>query len=117
MGNETANHGRFQRKPAVYRHWITPDGSPGPSGEGGFAAEPGRYHLYVSYACPWAHRTLILRELKGLGPAISLSVVNWKLGSSGWSFEPGPGVIDGRRAAPSFLSPSFSPGLPCGGLA
>jgi len=92
--NEAADPGRFQRKPAVYRHWITPDGSPGPSGEGGFAAEPGRYHLYVSYACPWAHRTLVLRELKGLGPTISLSVVNWKLGRSGWSFEPGPGVIE-----------------------
>jgi putative glutathione S-transferase len=81
------------RKPSPYRNWITPDGSPGPSGEGGFVAEPDRYHLYVSYACPWAHRTLILRELKGLGEMISVSVVNWKLGASGWSFEPGPGVV------------------------
>jgi glutathionyl-hydroquinone reductase len=69
------------------------DGSAGPSGEGGFRAEPGRYHLYVSYACPWAHRTLILRELKSIAPLVGVSVVNWKLGREGWSFEPGPGVV------------------------
>ena len=85
--------GRFARKPSAYRSWITTDGAPGPSGEGGFPAEPGRYHLYVSYACPWAHRTLILRELKGLSSSITLSVVNWKLGRTGWTFEPGPGVV------------------------
>ena len=85
--------GHFVRKPSAYRSWVTPDGAPGPSGEGGFAAEPGRYHLYVSYACPWAHRTLILRELKGLDAMISLSVANWRLGAEGWSFEPGPGVV------------------------
>jgi putative glutathione S-transferase len=90
---EATSSGRFVRKPSPYRNWITPDGAPGPSGEGGFAAEPGRYHLYVSYACPWAHRTLILRELKGLSELISVSVVHWKLGRAGWSFEPGPGVI------------------------
>ena len=58
--------GQFVRKPTTFRSWITPDGAPGPTGEGGFAAEAGRYHLYVSYACPWAHRTLIFRKLKGL---------------------------------------------------
>lgn len=85
--------GTFERKPAAYRSWVTSDGSAGPSGEGGFRAEPGRYHLYVSYACPWAHRTLILRELKGLAPQIGVSVVNWKLGPEGWSFAPGKGVV------------------------
>ena len=85
--------GRFVRWESRYRNWITPNGSPGPTGEGGFAAEPGRYHLYVSFACPWAHRTLIMRALKGLENAISLSVVHWHMGENGWSFEPAPGVI------------------------
>jgi len=85
--------GRFQRQESLFRHWITADGSPGPSGEGGFRAEPGRYHLYVSYACPWAHRTLIFRALKGLEAMIHVSVVNWTMGEHGWSFEPGPGVV------------------------
>ena len=58
--------GRFNRPTTTFRNWITPDGSPGPSGIGGFAAEPGRYHLYVSLACPWAHRTMIFRQLKRL---------------------------------------------------
>ena len=60
--------GRFERSASKLRNWVTPDGEPGPSGEGGFKAEPGRYHLYVAYACPWAHRTLIYRALKGLEP-------------------------------------------------
>ena len=58
--------GRFVRKDAAFRNWVTSDGSPGPTGRGGYKAEPGRYHLYVSLACPWAHRTLIFRKLKGL---------------------------------------------------
>ncbi|MGF1497978.1 MAG: glutathione S-transferase family protein [Elainellaceae cyanobacterium] len=85
--------GRFVRQESQFRNWLTADGSPGPSGEGGFKAEPGRYHLYVSYACPWAHRTLIFRALKGLEEMISLSVVNWFMGDRGWTFEPAPGVI------------------------
>ncbi|HEX7229431.1 MAG TPA: glutathione S-transferase family protein [Candidatus Binatia bacterium] len=85
--------GRFVRWESRYRNWITPDGMPGPSGEGGFRAEPGRYHLYVSFACPWAHRTLILRALKGLESAISLSVTHWYMGENGWTFKPAPGVI------------------------
>lgn len=96
----TAGDGRFVRARSGVRNWITPDGRPGPSGRGGFAAERGRYHLYVSYACPWAHRTLIFRTLKGLERAISLSVVNWLLGPQGWMFEPGPGVVpDGVNGA------------------
>ncbi|HJO74373.1 MAG TPA: glutathione S-transferase family protein [Rhodospirillales bacterium] len=88
-----ANKGRFVRKDARFRNWITPDGAPGPSGAGGFKAEAGRYHLYVSYACPWAHRTLIFRVLKGLEEMVSLSVVNWHMGADGWTFHAGDGVI------------------------
>jgi putative glutathione S-transferase len=89
----TASGGRFLRQASAFRNWITPDGTPGPTGEGGFRAEPGRYHLYVSLACPWAHRTLIFRALKGLETAISVSVVHWYMGKQGWTFEEGPGVV------------------------
>lgn len=82
--------GRFVRTEAQFRNWVTADGSPGPSGEGGFAAEPGRYHLYVSLACPWAHRTLIFRKLKGLERLIGVSVVHWHMAEAGWTFAPGP---------------------------
>ena len=88
-----SSKGRFVRKASQFRNWVTPDGSPGPTGKGGFKAEPGRYHLYVSYACPWAHRTLIFRALKGLEEAISLSVVHWYMGADGWTFDDGDGVI------------------------
>ena len=85
--------GRFVRKDSSFRNWITSDGSPGPSGEGGFPAEPGRYHLYVSMACPWAHRTLIFRRLKGLEEMISVSVVNAYMGDEGWTFDAGDDVV------------------------
>ena len=85
--------GRFVRTTAQFRHWVTVDGSPGPSGRGGFVAEPGRYHLYVSHACPWAHRTMIFWVLKGLEAMISVSVVHWFMGDQGWTFAPGAGVI------------------------
>ncbi len=85
--------GHYVRPDSAFRNWITPDGSAGPSGEGGFKAEAGRYHLIVSLACPWAHRTLIFRGLKGLESMISLSVVHWLLGPRGWTFDHGPGVI------------------------
>jgi putative glutathione S-transferase len=78
--------GRFVRTVTRFRNWITADGSPGPSGEGGFPAEAGRYHLYVSLACPWAHRTLIMRALKGLEDIISVSVVDPFMGAEGWVF-------------------------------
>ncbi|MBT8441867.1 MAG: glutathione S-transferase family protein [Gammaproteobacteria bacterium] len=93
-GHETAsNDGRFVRPDSAFRNWVTKDGGPGPSGRGGFQAEAGRYHLYVSLACPWAHRTLIMRELKGLRDLVSVSAVNAHMGRDGWTFEPGPGVI------------------------
>lgn len=82
----TSGDGAFKRAPMQFRNWITADGSPGPTGEGGFAAESGRYHLYVSYACPWAHRTLIFRKLKGLEDHISFDVVHPDMLDGGWSF-------------------------------
>lgn len=85
-------NGSFQRPAAIFRNWITPDGEPGPSGEGGFTAEAGRYHLYVSYACPWAHRTLIFRKLKGLEDEISVSVVHPDMLTDGWTFDNYPGA-------------------------
>ena len=85
--------GQFVRALPQFRNWITSDGSAGPSGKSGFKAELGRYHLYVSLACPWAHRTLIFRELKGLEKIISISVVHWHMGESGWTFKAGDGVI------------------------
>ncbi len=85
--------GRFIRAESQYRNWITADGSAGPSGAAGFQAEPDRYHLYVALACPWAHRTLIFRSLKGLENLISVSIVHWFMGAEGWTFESGPGVV------------------------
>ncbi len=85
--------GKFVRGDSQFRNWITPDGAAGPTGTGGFKAEAGRYHLYVSLACPWANRALILRSLKGLEDAISVSVVHPHMGENGWTFQPGPGVI------------------------
>ena len=78
--------GSFERQDAGFRNWVTADGSPGPSGEGGFKAEAGRYHLYVSHACPWANRTMISRTLKGLEDAVTVSVVDWFMGENGWEF-------------------------------
>ena len=88
---ETA--GKFVRKQSHFRNWVTADGQTGASGVGGFKAEPGRYHLYISHACPWAHRTLIFRSLKGLEDMISLSVVNSFMGKDGWTFDEGDDVI------------------------
>lgn len=78
--------GRFVRSESQFRNWITADGAPGPSGRGGFKAEPGRYHLYVSLACPWAHRTLIFRKLKGLDEMIPVSIVDHYMAENGWTF-------------------------------
>lgn len=85
--------GKFVRDQAGFRNWITADGAAGLTGDAGFKAEAGRYHLYISHACPWAHRTMIFRALKGLEDMISISVVNWLMQENGWTFEEGDGVI------------------------
>jgi putative glutathione S-transferase len=92
-----ASGGRFKRSVTSWRNWITADGAPGPSGSGGFPAESGRYHLYVSYACPWAHRTLIFRALKGLTEHISVNVVHPVMGEDGWTFETDANGATGDR--------------------
>ena len=88
-----ASGGRFVRQDSRFRNWVTADGSPGPSGSGGFPAEAGRYHLYVSLACPWAHRTLIFRALKGLEDVIGVSVVHYHMAEEGWVFADAPGTV------------------------
>ena len=95
--------GRFVRQDSAFRNWITPDGSPGPTGDGGFEAEPGRYHLYVSLACPWAHRTLIFRRLKGLEDAIGISVVHWHMGEHGWELREAPAATGDRLYGSRYL--------------
>ncbi|GAA0312054.1 glutathione S-transferase family protein [Psychrobacter aestuarii] len=88
-----SNGGRFKRHESSFRNWVTKDGSAGPTGKAGFKAEAGRYHLYVSLACPWAHRAIIYRKLKGLEDMISMSVVNPFMGDHGWTFAPDDGVV------------------------
>src|SRR3984885_3246665 len=83
--------GHFVRPATRFRNFVTADGSPGPTGKGGFAAEADRYHLYISLACPWAHRTLIFRALKQLDTVISLSIPEPLYGKTGWQF----GTADG----------------------
>ena len=85
--------GGFERPQTAFRNWVTPDGRPGPTGHDGFAAAKGRYHLYVSLACPWAHRTLIMRALKGLEEIVPVSVTHWLMADQGWTFTPAEGVI------------------------
>lgn len=98
-----SNKGRFERATSNFRHWVTTDGTAGPSGHGGFKAASGRYHLYVSYACPWAHRTLIFRSLKGLEKHISLSVVHPLMGSEGWTFQDYKGIAPDTTNNAQFL--------------
>lgn len=85
--------GAFKRPETAFRNWVTADGSAGPTGTDGFKAEPGRYHLYICHACPWAHRAMIFRALKGLEDVISVSVVHWIMAENGWTFQPGEGVV------------------------
>lgn len=95
--------GRFVRQISSFRNWITPDGAPGPTGEGGFEAESGRYRLYVAYICPWASRTLMARALKGLEALIPVTVVNPVLGDQGWQFGGYPGADDDPLFGASFM--------------
>jgi len=91
--NTKETKGRYVRKPSIFRNWITADGEAGPTGKGGFLAEKDRYHLYISWACPWAHRTLIFRAIKGLENMVFISGVNAIMCSKGWTFDNGYGVI------------------------
>ncbi|MDR6953128.1 putative glutathione S-transferase [Ancylobacter sp. 3268] len=95
--------GGFVRQVSGFRHWVTPDGAPGPTGEGGFAAETGRYHLYVALICPWASRTLITRKLKRLEGVVSLSVVEPALTDEGWRFGDYPGATPDIVNGASYL--------------
>jgi glutathionyl-hydroquinone reductase len=105
--------GRFVRSTTRFRNWITPDGAPGPSGEGGFPAASGRYHLYVSLACPWAHRTLIFRRLKHLTDHIDVSVVHPDMLKDGWTFDDDfPGATGDRLHGLSFLREVYTRAVP-----
>lgn len=99
--------GEFTRSESTFRNWVTRDGSPGSSGVGDFIAEPGRYHLYVSYACPWAHRTLIFRALKGLEDVISVSVVHPLMPEESWVFAEYPGATKDHVNQAHFLYENY----------
>ncbi|MCE4073282.1 MULTISPECIES: glutathione S-transferase family protein [Pseudomonas] len=105
---DTSKDGRFQRENAQRRNWVTADGQPGPTGEGGFRAEAGRYHLYVSLACPWAHRTLIYRQLKGLESLIDVSVVSWLMLENGWTFDKAFGSTGDKLDGLDFLHQRYT---------
>ena len=107
-----STNGRFVRKAPQFRNWVTTDGRAGPSGKGGFKAEIGRYHLYVSLACPWAHRTLIFRALKGLEKMISVSVVHWYMVENGWTFDVGDGVAPDTVNGAQFLYQVYTQAKP-----
>ncbi|MCT7374771.1 glutathione S-transferase family protein [Chelativorans salis] len=95
--------GRFERSKSQFRDFVTKDGQPAEGRERGFKAEPGRYHLYISYACPWAHRTLIFRKLKKLEDVISFSVVHHFMGENGWTFKTGDGATGDQLYGLDFL--------------
>lgn len=95
--------GKFKRSRSQFRNWVTKDGSAGPTGKSGFEAEKDRYHLYVSYACPWAHRTLIMRALKGLEDIITVSAVNPLMLEEGWSFKEWDHVIPDNVNSATYL--------------
>jgi len=110
---DTESHGgEFQREDARFRNWITADGSAGPSGDSGFPAESGRYHLYVSLACPWAHRTLIMRRLKGLEAHIDVSVVHPHMLENGWEFRRGDTRYADRANGCEFLHQVYTRDAP-----
>lgn len=108
----TDEAGRFQRQASRFRNWVTPDGAAGPSGEGGFVATPGRYHLYISHACPWANRTVIMRNLKGLQDMIDVSVVHWFMGPESWTFEVADGATGDKLHGDRILRDLYQRAVP-----
>lgn len=96
-------NGAFRRKASTFRHWITSDGRPGPTGEGGFTAEPGRYHLYAALICPWACRTLMVRKLKGLEQLVDVSIVDPRMTDQGWRFGGFPGATPDPLFASTYM--------------
>ena len=107
-----STNGRFVRKLPQFRNWITADGEAGPGGDAGFKAEADRYHLYVSLACPWAHRTLIFRALKSLEDMISISVVHWYMADNGWEFQAGNGVIPDPLHGVKYMHQIYTAAMP-----
>ena len=105
---ESTSDGTFKREQAQRRNWVTVDGTPGPTGSGGFKAQADRYHLYVSLACPWAHRTLITRQLKDLESLIDVSVVSWLMLENGWTFDPTFGSTGDRLDGLDFLHQRYT---------
>ncbi|MCP4077405.1 MAG: glutathione S-transferase family protein [Gammaproteobacteria bacterium] len=99
--------GEFIRSESGFRNWVTSDGSSGPSGEGGFPAEPDRYHLYISHACPWAHRTMIFRALKGLQDVVSVSVVHPLMPAESWVFGEYPGATEDHVNRANYLYENY----------
>ena len=104
--------GRFVRKLPQFRSWITADGTAGPGGDAGFKAEADRYHLYISHACPWAHRTMIYRTLKGLEDIIPVSVVHWYMADKGWTFQAGDGVVADPLHSADFMHQIYTAAMP-----
>ncbi|MEO1702544.1 MAG: glutathione S-transferase family protein [Pseudomonadota bacterium] len=104
--------GKFVRKESAFRNWVTADGAAGPTGVEGFKAEPDRYHLYVSLACPWAHRTLIFRKLKGLENLVDVSVVHHFMGANGWTFETDEAATGDRQFSAKFMHEIYTRAKP-----
>ena len=104
--------GRFERSESAFRNWVTADGSAGPTGDTGFKAESGRYHLYVSNACPWAHRTMIFRAIKGLENHISVSIVDPYMLDQGWTFSDGPGAVPDSVNAKTYMHEVYTQAMP-----
>ena len=104
--------GRFVRKDSTFREWMVAEEDRKERGGSRFIAEPGRYHLYVSLACPWAHRTLIMRNLKALQSAISVSVVHWRMLENGWTFEEAPGVVPDPQFSAQYLRQIYTAAIP-----
>lgn len=104
IGYDTeSSGGHFERDAATFRDWVTPDGEPAPGTQRGFPAEAGRYHLYVSAACPWSHRAMIFRQLKGLKDIVPMSVTHWLMGDHGWTFKDGEGVVKDPHCQANYL--------------